>query len=118
MGKSNRLDGVYDDVNGILYHKYGVTVKGKDDSSFSLVSAAVTPELLQTLEARSRSVYLCGIAWNEVVDVGQKLGEGSFGVVSKVLHTPTNRILALKRLPLKDDPEYRQAVARELRLMY
>ena len=116
--KSNRLDGVYDDVNGILYHKYGVTVEGKDDSSFSLVSAAVTPELLQTLEARSRSVYLCGIAWNEVVDVGQKLGEGSFGVVSKVLHTPTNRILALKRLPLKDDPEYRQAVARELRLMY
>lgn len=108
---------MYDDVNNILYHKFGVTVLGTGNNSFSLVSAAVSPELLVKvchipsfqcypsslrhgqLERRSRVVYLCGIAANEVEELGVRLGRGAFGTVQKVVHKPTNRVLAIKVVP-------------------
>ncbi|KNC52676.1 STE/STE7 protein kinase [Thecamonas trahens ATCC 50062] len=115
---SRRLNGVYDPVNGILYHKHGVIVEGKDESSFALVSPGTPRELLTLLEQRARAVYSWGIAGDDIEELGVKLGEGSFGVVSKVVDRVTNRLLAIKHLPLKPDPEFRTGIARELRFMF
>lgn len=127
------LGGVVDEENGIWYHRYGISVDSRtlargalpvletaaaaEDSSFSLVSASIPFELLQTIERRTRDVYMCGIAAHEVVEVGAALGSGSFGLVRLVEHAPTHRLLALKLIPYDRDPVFRRNVASELRLM-